>query len=348
MEFGLFFEFPTRDGVSQAQVFTESFALVDAAEEMGTETVWLAEYHFEPDRSVLSAPITIASAIAARTKRMKVGTAVCVLPLRNPLRVAEEVATLDHISGGRVDFGIGRSALPQDYLGFGMDYRESRGRFGECLEVILKAWTMDSFSYEGEFYSYQNVSVVPKPLQQPHPPIRIGVSSAETFAMVGRMGYPMFINPTRVTSLFELAPLIQDFKKARQEAGFTEQVDIGLRLPIYVAETAEQAYSEPKESTMYAVRRLTKLIAESVTLEGVTDDRAAQVERLKGLDYEAMLKNTVIYGTPEAVTDRLRQLQEDLGINQVVYEVNFGSQMPMELQIKAIRLLNERVVPQFK
>ena len=348
MRFGLFFEFPTRDGVSQAQVFDESFALVDAAEELGTEAVWLAEYHFEPERSVLSAPMIIASAIAARTKRMKVGTAVCVLPLRNPLRVAEEVATLDHISGGRLDFGIGRSALPQDYLGYGMDYRESRDRFRECLEVILKAWTMDTFSYEGEFYNYQDVSVSPKPLQQPHPPIRIGVSSAETFAMVGRMGYPMFINPTRVSSLSDLAPLIQEFKRARREAGFTEQVDIGLRLPIYVAETAEQAYSEPKESTMYAIRRLTNLIAATADLEGVGDDRVAQAERLKSLDYEAVLKNMVVYGTAEAVTDRLRQLQEDLGINQLVYEVNFGSQMPLQLQINAVRLLNERVVPQFK
>ena len=348
MDFGLFFEFPTRDGISQAQVFDESFALVDAAEEMGTEAVWLAEYHFEPERSVLSAPMIIASAIAARTKRMKVGTAVCVLPLRNPPRVAEEVATLDHISGGRLDFGIGRSALPQDYLGYGIDYRESRGRFGECLEVILKAWTMDRFSYEGEFYSYQDVSVSPKPLQQPHPPIRIGVSSSETFAMVGSMGYPMFINPTRVGTLSELAPRIREFKQARREAGFSERVDIGLRLPIYVAETSEQAYYEPKESTMHAIERLTNLISDSATLEGIGDDRVAQAERLKRLDYDAVLNDKVVYGTPEAVTDRLRQLQEDLGINQLVYEVNFGSQMPLQLQINAVRLINERVVPQFK
>ena len=348
MQFGLFFEFPTREGVSQAQVFDEGFALVDAAEELGTEAVWLAEYHFEPERSVLSAPLTIASAIAARTKRIKIGTAVCVIPLRNPLRVAEEVATLDHISGGRLDFGIGRSALPQDYLGYNMDYRESRGRFGECLEVILKAWTTDRFSYEGEFYSYQDVAVSPQPLQQPHPPIRIGVSSAETFAMVGRMGYPMFINPTRASSLSDLAPLIQEFKRARWEAGFSEQVEIGLRLPIYVAETAEQAYSEPKESTMYALRRLSNIIGATASLEGVADDRVAQAERLGTLDYDAVLKTMVVYGTPESVTDQLRQLQEDLGINQLVYEVNFGSQMPLQLQIKAMRLLNERVVPQFK
>ena len=99
---------------------------------------------------------------------------------------------------------------------------------------------------------------------------------------------------------------------------------------------------------MYALRRLSNIIGATASLEGVADDRVAQAERLGTLDYDAVLKTMVVYGTPESVTDQLRQLQEDLGINQLVYEVNFGSQMPLQLQIKAMRLLNERVVPQFK
>ena len=348
MDFGLFVEFPCRDGVSQAQVFNESFALVDAAEELGTETVWLAEYHFDPDRSVLSAPVTVASAVAARTKRIKVGLAVHVLPLRNPVRVAEEVATLDHISGGRLEFGIGRSAFPNVYLGYGMAYHESRGRFEECLEVILKAWTMDRFSYEGEYYSYEDLCVVPKPLQDPHPPIRIGATSAETFALVGRLGYPIFINPSRVSSLMDLAPLIREYKKSRRDAGYKEEADIGLRLPVYVAETAEKAYSEPRESTLYQLQRLINVITASASQGGIQDNRLAQAERLKTLDYDGVLENMVVYGTPEAVSDRLAQLREDLGINQLVYEVNFGCRVPLELQINCVRLLTERVAPQFK
>ena len=141
--------------------------------------------------------------------------------------------------------------------------------------------------------------------------------------------------------------MIQEYKKARREAGFSEEVDIGLRLPLYVAETAEQAYSEPKESTMFGVERLTSLIAHSATLQGVGDDRQAQAERLHKLDYDNVLKNMVVYGTPEAVTDRLHQLQEELGINQLVYEVNMGSRMPLELQMNAVRLIHEKVVPHF-
>ena len=347
MDFGLFVEFPCRDGVSQAQVFNESFALVDAAEEVGTETVWLAEYHFDPNRSVLSAPITVASAVAARTKRIKVGLAVHVLPLRNPVRIAEEVATLDHISGGRLEFGIGRSAFPSVYLGYGMDYNESRDRFQECLDVILKAWTMDRFSYEGEYYSYEDLCVVPKPLQQPHPPIRIGATSAETFALVGRLGYPIFINPSRVSSIMELAPLIREYKQSRWDSGYKDEAEIGLRLPVYVAETAEKAYSEPRESTLYQIQRLINVITASATQGGIQDDRLAQAERLKALDYDGVLDNMVVFGTPEAVSDKLAQLRDDLGINQIVYEVNFGCRVPLELQINCVRLMTERVVPQF-
>ncbi|GIT02046.1 MAG: hypothetical protein CM1200mP27_06710 [Chloroflexota bacterium] len=142
-EFGLFVEFPSNDHTTQAQIFRDSMALIDAAEESGSEGVWLAEYHFDPGRSVLSAPVTVAGAVAARTEKVKIGLAVHVLPLRNPFQIAEEIATLDHLSEGRLDFGIGRSAFPRIYQGYGFDYMESRDRFDECLEIILKSWTAE-------------------------------------------------------------------------------------------------------------------------------------------------------------------------------------------------------------
>ncbi len=350
MEFGLFIEFPWHEGATETGVFAESFALVEAAEAMGVEAVWVAEYHFDPNRSVLSAPITIASAIAARTKRMKIGLGVHVLPLRNPVRVAEEVATLDHISGGRVDFGVGRSAFPRAYLGYGMAYGESRERFAECLEVILRAWTNERFSFHGQYYQYQDVHVVPKPLQRPHPPIRIGATSADTFGLVGHMGYPIFINPSRVFSLLALAPFIEEYQQAYQDAGHPGDMQIGLRVPVYVAETIEQAYAEPKESTLYQMRRLIQVITASAMQSGIgtNDNRLLQAERLKSMSYEDVVQNMVIYGTPEMVVDRLRQLQEALGLTQIVYEVNFGCHIPYELQAKCLQLMQERVIPHFK
>jgi len=321
--------------------------LIQAAEDSGSEGVWLAEYHFDPGRSVLSAPVTVAGAVAARTKKVKIGLAVHVLPLRNPVQIAEEIATLDHLSDGRLDFGIGRAAFPRIYQGYGFDYAESRDRFDECLEIILRSWTEERFSFKGKFYQYDDLCVVPKPLQKPHPPIRIGATSEDTFELVGRMGYPIFINPSRVTTLLDLKPLVAEFHQAREKAGHTGQVDVGLRVPVYVAETKEKAYSEPKESTMFQMQRLINVITQSIGEAGISagDDRAAQAERLKAMTYEDVLANTVVYGTPESVVERLQQLQEELGLTQVIYEVNFGCNVPLEHQIKAVQLINEQVAP---
>jgi len=130
MDFGIFMEFEIR-AANQAGAFEEGFHFVDVAEAWGLDIAWLGEMHFSPSRSVLSAPIAVASAIASRTRRMRVGLAVQVLPLNNPLRIAEEVATVDHISQGRFDFGIGRSGFPRVYDIYGVPYAESQGRFQE-------------------------------------------------------------------------------------------------------------------------------------------------------------------------------------------------------------------------
>ena len=154
MYFGMFMQFEKRDGLTHEEAFHEGFKLVDAAEEWGLDGAWLAELHLTPDRSVLSSPITIASSIATRTKRMKVGMAVYVLPLNNPLRIAEEVATVDQISQGRFEFGIGRSGFARSYDVYGIPYDESRERFQEALDIILKSWQGDSFSYNGKSDDY--------------------------------------------------------------------------------------------------------------------------------------------------------------------------------------------------
>ena len=193
MQFGMFMEFGIRQGGTQAQAFKEGFDLVDAAEEWGLDGAWLAELHFNPTRSVLSSPITIATSIATRTKRMRVGMAVYVLPLNNPLRIAEEVATVDQISEGRFEFGIGRSGFARSYDMYGVSYDDSRLRFKETLEVLQEAWKGEAFSYDGELYNFENVLVTPLPYQKPHPPIRIAATTRETFPYMGQQGHAIFV-----------------------------------------------------------------------------------------------------------------------------------------------------------
>src|SRR5215467_12464483 len=185
MDFGIFMEFETRPGASQALAFHEGFALVDAAEAWGLDIAWLGEMHFTPSRSVLSAPIAIASAIATRTKRLRMGTAVQVLPLNNPLRIAEEAATVDQISEGRFDFGIGRSGFPRVYDIYGVNYAESQERFREALEIILEARKGEPFSHKGRYWSFESATVSPRPHQLPHPPLRMAATTEETFPRVG-------------------------------------------------------------------------------------------------------------------------------------------------------------------
>src|SRR6478736_5834750 len=204
-EFGMFHEFQCPAGVSQPEAFAESFEQVDAAERWGLDAMWLAEIHVAPERSVCAAPLTIASAIAARTKNMKIGTGVQVLPLCHPLRIAEEAATVDHLSQGRLIFGVGRSGFPRTYQAYGISYAESRERFAEVLEILRRAWTQETFSFHGQFYRFDDVCLVPKPYQQPYPELRIAVNSPDTYQQSGEAGLPIFV-ATRLGDLDELVP----------------------------------------------------------------------------------------------------------------------------------------------
>ena len=342
MDFGMFTDFHIRPGMTQAQAFDESFDQVDSAESLGMDSVWLAEHHFSPDRAVLAAPIVIASAIATRTSRIRLGLAVHVLPLTNPLRVAEEAATVDHISKGRFDFGVGRSGLTKYYQGYNVPYSESRARFMESLEIIKKGWTEEKFSHEGEYHTFHDVTVVPKPYQTPHPPTRVAVAGEETFPLMGKLGYPLFVGVNTPIPL--LQERLASYRKARKDAGHSSPDNVALRIPVYVAETAAKARSEPEASAMQAIRyAATELITTAASQE--TADR---LRRIAATPYEEILKQRVLFGTPDAVVDRLQEYQESLGISGVVMEMNYGGRIPYGQVIDSMRLLAEKVMPVFK
>ncbi len=342
MNFGMFTDFHIRPQSTQSEAFDESFKQIEAAEELGVDAVWLAEHHFSPERSVLASPLVIASAIAARTQRIRIGLAVQVLPLTNPLRVAEEAATVDHISKGRFDFGVGRSGLTKYYQGYNVPYGESRGRFLEALDIIMKAWNQERFSHCGEFFTFHDVTVVPRPYQQPRPPVRVALASADTFALVGRMGHAIFISAN--TPIPVLQERLALYRQARQEAGFSGPGDVALRIPAYIAETAEGARCEPEASAIHAMR----YAAEELITTAANPEVAARLRQTASTPYEEVMKNRLLYGTPEAVIDRLQAYQETLGISGVVLEMNYGGRIPYERVINSIRLLATRVAPKFK
>ena len=279
---------------------------------------------------------------------MRIGFGVYLLPLANPIRVAEEVATLDHISNGRVEFGIGRGTFPEHHDAFNSPFPESRTRFDEYLEIIVKAWTEEEVTFKGDHYNCQNIRVKPKPMQRPHPPIRVGVTSAETFKIIGQLGYPIFINPSRAFALSDLSPHIEEYLKSWKEAGHPGDGEVGLRVPIYVSDTEEKAYNEPRESALASITSLAERVAVSASREGTSGDWQAESELLSKMTYDDWLRDKVIYGTPDRVSDRLAQLIEELHLKQIVYEINFGRRIPYELQTNCLKMLAEKVLPKLK
>jgi alkanesulfonate monooxygenase SsuD/methylene tetrahydromethanopterin reductase-like flavin-dependent oxidoreductase (luciferase family) len=348
MECGLFTEFQCPPGRTEADAFGESLAQIEAAEAYGLDAVWLAELHFQKDRSVLSSPLVIAAAVAMRTTRLKIGIAVQVLPLSHPLRLAEDVATVDHLCQGRLEFGVGRSGLPGHYQGFNIPYSESRDRFLETLDILLKAWTQERFSHEGRYFQFKDVCVVPKPYQKPHPPLRVAATTEETYGLVGRMGHPMFVAP-RTTPLSDVRRFMAGYRAARSEAGHAGLGDVAISLPVYVAETASRAYEEPQASTMQFFRNISKALQkpDGATAE-TAEAREGRARRLGALSYDEVLAEHAVHGTPEMVADRLLALREEFGFSTVSAWMNCGGQVPHERVLTSIRLFVDRVMPRLR
>ena len=166
MKFGLHYQLPCYGSQSPVQRYRDTLEQSVHAEALGFESVWPVEQHFNADLSITPAPLLLLAALAERTRTLRLGIAIVLLPLSHPLRVAEEIATLDVLSNGRVEFGIGRGAIPTHFAGFGVPQAESRERFVEALEVIVQAWTKERVSHAGRFFKVDNLSVVPKPVQQ--------------------------------------------------------------------------------------------------------------------------------------------------------------------------------------
>src|SRR5437660_2562055 len=346
MEFGMFHEFPSMPGRGETEMFDESMAQIDAAERWGLDVTVLAEIHFAPERTYLSAPLAIASAIAARTRRMKIGIAVQVLPLCHPLRLAEEAATVDQISHGRLIFGVGRSGVVSTYDAYQVPYDESRERFAEILDIVKRAWTEPRFSYAGKFHRFDNVACVPKPYQKPLPEIRIAASTPDTFPAIGALGYPVFAS-VRHPTWAELAPHIKAYYDAYQAAGHPGKGQVFVSAPIYIAETEERARAEAEESVTHFYRLQYELIADSARRSGrqAFIDRA---ERLRTLTYADVLRRNVLVGTPQSVAQKLRQLQDEIGFDGILAELNCGGLIPHERVLNALPLVVQGALPNFR
>lgn len=192
---------------SVPQYFRDFLEITQRAEELGFDSVWVSEHHFTRYGGILPRPQVLLAAMAERTRRIRLGTAVSLVPFDNPIRAAEDFALLDVLSGGRLDLGVGRGLFPFEYDGIGVPQDEGRQRMEEGVEVILGAWQQERLTFAGQFTNVTNLTILPRPIQKPHPPLYAAALSPESYEWAARKGYnllqvpyPLPIEVTKVRS----------------------------------------------------------------------------------------------------------------------------------------------------
>jgi len=243
---------------------------------------------------------------------------------------------------------VGRSGVARTYEAYGVPYGESRERFAEILDIVQKAWTQEKLSYHGKFHRFEDVAVVPRPYQQPTPPIRVAATSADTFVSIGRQGLPIFV-AVRYETAAEIAPSIRTYRESLAAAGHAKTGGVFLRVPAYIAATDAQARAEAEPSLIHFFRQQAALLADSAKRAGVdgADRRAQTAKRLANMTYEEALRGTILIGSPASVAKRLEELRQELGLDGVLMELNCGGKIPHENVTTALRLLCQEVMPKF-
>jgi alkanesulfonate monooxygenase SsuD/methylene tetrahydromethanopterin reductase-like flavin-dependent oxidoreductase (luciferase family) len=346
MRFGLFFQAPESRGRSHAERYAEMFELIELADSLGFDVAWLAELHFGGAFSLLSNPLMAVPVIAERTRRIRIGTAVTLLPLHHPLSLAEQAATADLLSGGRLEFGVGRGSIPTQFHGFGLPVKENRARFDEGLDIIRLAWTRDRFSYHGTFYQVENLEVVPRPLQQPHPPIRVGVHTPESFAHIGDLGLPIY-SGTTTTPLPQLRECLGIYREHLSAAGHAWQPDqMALMFPVHVGPSGGAARDAMRGGVLQYYKNVRAIFSALPESYGDHLPRLRGIEEtIANLPYERFCHDQAVFGDVAEVVDRLEAARGELSLSQIICWFDQGAMLPRAEVERTMRRFAEEVMP---
>ncbi len=339
MKFDIFYQLPEAANQVTTDRYRDLIAEAAEADRLGFNTVWLAEVHFAPRFSVMPTPLLLLAAIAERTANLRLGMAVNLMPLHHPVRLAEEIATLDVLSGGRVEFGAGRGAFPLNYRGYGVDMADSRALFQDGLETIKAAWT-------GQLAD--GIKVVPRPIQRPFPPIRLAANSADTFTFAGANRYPIFaggpVNPIPV-----LAERLKFYDDALKGAGH-ERPDDWLAAALMVFVGRDRAHV--RATIEPSLRNYFNAVSEIIEPESLAAAHQAEFQRvrdrLRSIDYSTVDSIMAVFGDPEYCIDRIAQLKEQFGFSRLVCWFEIGGISGHQNVLDAMRLFADRVMPKFQ
>lgn len=346
MKFGLFYQLPCAPDQHTSTRYQQTMDQIVYADELGFDTAWLAELHFNPYFSVMPAPLVFAAVIAQRTKQIRLGTAVALLPLQHPIRTAEEAAVVDVLSQGRLELGVGRGEIAIHFQGFDVPREEGRERFVEALSLIQQAWTQDTCSFDGTYFHVPPTAVVPKPIQQPHPPLRIAANSPETAVFAGEQGYPIFV-ASPINRNNKLPEHIGRYQSAFRQAGHAPaQQDVAIAFPVFVADNPQQVRQQVEPSFLNYFRA----IATQARL-GARDDSAkydylrAIVTRVESMTWEKIEASMGLYGSSTACIEKIQEIVGMCRMDQLICWFNPGGLVPHEQVLTTMRRFAEQVMP---
>ena len=345
MDFALFSHIPWPEELTPRGLYSDLSEQAQVGEALGFKAIWLAEHHFT--RYGLGASsLIIASNIAARTQRIRLGTAVLIPPLHHPVRLAEDTATLDVLSDGRLDVGFGRGAASSEYANFGIDHGESQARYRETIEMVEALWTSRDYSFEGQYHTAKHVNLVPTPLQQPHPPVYVAATrSAESLDFVASTGRRLIVGVVLDTP--DAVALLQRFLQLSADAGHrVGAADVPFFRYFYVAETEEQAHREAREALNWTLDLNTWRREYAVGSE-VYDRMADYLERRTVFPptYEYLAENRAFIGSPDQCAAKIQELH-DAGVRYFGCNFAFGG-LDQKQQLKSMELFAREVMPRF-
>lgn len=312
------------------------------ADRLGYDAVWIAEHRYA-GYGFSSTPV-VAQAIADRTDRLRIGTAIALLPQRHPVLTAEHWAAVDLLSGGRLNFGIGRGIFAYDFEVLQQDSGESRERFEEAWTVIRRLWTEDTVTHEGRFWSFKDHRLRPQPVQKPMPPVYVAcVGSQESYEWAGRNGFHVMTSPFLLDSTTRQRAYLDIYREALSKAGHDPQAfEVLANYHLFVAETDAQV----ADGNQYLFNYL-RFLAETVHTErlstaGYRAYSSADGGMLK--DVVEMRKNRTIIGTPRQCIERMGELAAACGINGWMFHLNYGG-VPAARVLEQMRLVAADIIP---
>ncbi|MFQ5514394.1 MAG: LLM class flavin-dependent oxidoreductase [Myxococcota bacterium] len=347
MKFGVLHLFESPMGRDDREMVNEQISLMQAAEAYDFDSIWPAEHHFS-EYGVCASPAVTLAALASQTERIRLGTGVVVLPLHHPVRVAEEFALLDILSGGRVELGLGRGYQPAEFRGYGVDQTRSRELFDESLEVILRAWRNERLSFHGTHYHFEDVPVRPRPVQVPHPPVWMAALSEESFEKAGRLGLNLLFSPVFGGSLQVAADQFKRYRDALDRAGYDPETrEVGALVMVYAGRTQEQAREEFAPSVHWYLRTYSERVAPHVGEPAIKGYENYTLLRdvTKVLQWDQLLQvGAAICGEVDYVTERIAEIGERVGVSTLLCWTRMGG-LPTELVLAHMGAMRDHVMP---